>query len=71
MKGDLDALHNRLADSLGLRVDARCRSGVGAIGVFIPLVRKVPIRGRWRDVLLFRQLSAMHDDVVRDWRVLL
>jgi hypothetical protein len=60
VRGDFDAHHSRAANAPGRRVD---RSGVGVIGAFIPVVRKVPIGGRRRDVLLFHQLPAMHDDV--------
>jgi hypothetical protein len=68
MTGDVNALGNPLVGSRKRRAGGRHRSGVGAIAVFIPLVREVSAR---HDNLLFHQSSAMHDLAVRQWRVLL
>jgi hypothetical protein len=68
MTGDLDALGNPLVGSRKHRAGGRSRTGVGAIAVFVPLVREVGAR---HDNLLFQQSSAMHDLAVRQWRILL
>jgi hypothetical protein len=49
----------------------RSTGGGGTIGVLVPMVRQVPcIRIRRCNLLLFQQLSAVHDDAVRRWRIL-
>jgi hypothetical protein len=54
------------------RCGAAWRStGGGTIGVLVPMVRQVPCtRVRQCNLLLFQQLSAVHDDAIRHWRIL-
>src|SRR5450631_3006216 len=69
--GGPDALANPFAFR-----DRRCAArrnpgGICAIADHLSMVRQGRQNGRWINILLLRQLPAMHDDPVRHWRVLL
>jgi hypothetical protein len=62
------ALDNSSSDRC--RAARRNANGVGAIAVFIPMVRKGRLEDR-SNILLLHQLCAVHDHIVGNWRILL
>ena len=53
------------------RADRADRPGIGAIAILLPMVFEAEHEGGRHDILLFHQLSAVHDDCVGHRRVLL
>src|SRR5712672_3169584 len=69
--GGFDAHANSFAFRDRCRTTCRNASGIGAIALLLPVVLKAGRKRFRHDIVLFHQLSAVHDDDFRHWRVVL